>query len=59
MKTKVDIQEVLKNRREEKLNLIASRIRGVKIGKYSAELDIIKQNATRNPKAQYNPVETE
>ena len=37
--------------KEEKLNLIASRIRGVKINKYSAELNIIEQNATEAPEA--------
>jgi hypothetical protein len=37
--------------KEEKLNLIASRIRGVKINKYSAELNIIEQNATDAPQA--------
>ena len=37
--------------KEEKLNLIASRIRGVKINKYSAELNIIEQNATDSPEA--------
>ena len=37
--------------KEEKLDLIASRIRGVKINKYSAELNIIEQNATDAPDA--------
>ena len=37
--------------KEEKLSLIASRIRGVKINKYSAELNIIEQNATDAPEA--------
>ena len=37
--------------KEDKLNLIASRIRGVKISKYSAELNIIEQNATDAPEA--------
>ena len=37
--------------KEEKLNLIASRIRGVKINKYSAELNIVEQNATDTPEA--------
>jgi hypothetical protein len=37
--------------KEEKLNLIASRILGVKINKYSAELNIIEQNATDAPEA--------
>jgi len=36
---------------EEKLNLIASRIRGIKINKYSAELNIVEQNATDTPEA--------
>jgi hypothetical protein len=35
--------------KEEKLNLIASRIRGVKISKYNAELNIVEQNATDAP----------
>jgi hypothetical protein len=35
--------------KEEKLNLIATRIRGVKIDKYNAELTIIEQNATDTP----------
>ena len=37
--------------KEEKLNLIASRIRGIKISKYSAELNIVEQNATGAPEA--------
>jgi hypothetical protein len=37
--------------KEDKLGLIASRIRGVKINKYSAELNIIEQNATDAPEA--------
>ena len=37
--------------KEEKLNLIASRIRGVKISKYNAELNIVEQNATDDPEA--------
>jgi hypothetical protein len=37
--------------KEEKLNLIASRIRGIKISKYSAELNIVEQNATDAPEA--------
>jgi hypothetical protein len=37
--------------KEDKLSLIASRIRGVKINKYSAELNIIEQNATDTPEA--------
>jgi hypothetical protein len=35
--------------KEDKLDLIASRIRGVKITKYNAELNIIEQNATDTP----------
>jgi hypothetical protein len=37
--------------KEDKLSLIASRIRGVKINKYSAELNLIEQNATDTPEA--------
>ena len=37
--------------KEEKLNLIASRIRGVRITQYNAELNIIEQNATDAPEA--------
>jgi hypothetical protein len=37
--------------KEEKLDLIASRIRGVRITKYNAELNIIEQNATDTPEA--------
>ena len=37
--------------KEDKLSLIASRIRGVKINKYSAELNLIEQNATDAPEA--------
>lgn len=37
--------------KEDKLGLIASRIRSVKISKYSAELNIIEQNATDAPEA--------
>ena len=37
--------------KEDKLGLIASRIRSVKINKYSAELNIIEQNATDAPEA--------
>jgi hypothetical protein len=37
--------------KEDKLSLIASRIRGVQINKYSAELNIIEQNATDTPEA--------
>jgi hypothetical protein len=35
--------------REEKLNLVASRIRNVKIDKFNAELNLIEQNALENP----------
>jgi hypothetical protein len=35
--------------KEDKLDLIASRIRGVRITKYNAELNIIEQNATDTP----------
>jgi hypothetical protein len=37
--------------KEEKLDLIASRIRGVRITQYNAELNIIEQNATDAPEA--------
>jgi hypothetical protein len=37
--------------KEEKLNLISSRIRGIKISKYNAELNIVEQNATDSPEA--------
>lgn len=37
--------------KEEKLNLIASRIRGVRIDKFNAELNIIEQNALETPQA--------
>jgi hypothetical protein len=37
--------------KEDKLGLISSRIRSVKINKYSAELNIIEQNATDAPEA--------
>jgi hypothetical protein len=37
--------------KEDKLDLIASRIRGVRITKYNAELNIIEQNATDTPEA--------
>jgi hypothetical protein len=37
--------------KEEKLDLIASRIRGVRITQYNAELNIIEQNATGAPEA--------
>jgi hypothetical protein len=35
--------------KEEKLNLVASRIRNVKIDKFNAELTLIEQNALDNP----------
>jgi hypothetical protein len=35
--------------KEEKLNLVASRIRNVKIDKFNAELTLIEQNALENP----------
>ena len=35
--------------KEEKLNLVASRIRNVKIDKFNAELNLIEQNALENP----------
>lgn len=35
--------------KEQKLALVASRIRGVKIEKFSAELNIIEQNALETP----------
>ena len=35
--------------KEQKLALIASRIRGVKIDKFNAELNIIEQNALQSP----------
>ena len=37
--------------KEDKLGLIASRIRGVKINQYNAQLNIIEQNATGTPEA--------
>lgn len=35
--------------KEDKLNLVAARIRGVKVDKFSAELNIIEQNALEVP----------
>ena len=35
--------------KEQKLSMVASRIRGVKIEKFSAELNIIEQNALEVP----------
>lgn len=35
--------------KEEKLNLVAARIRGVKVDKFNAELNLIEQNALENP----------
>ena len=35
--------------KEEKLNLVAARIRGVKVDKFNAELNLIEQNALDNP----------
>jgi len=35
--------------KEQKLSMVASRIRGVKIDKFNAELTIIEQNAIETP----------
>ena len=35
--------------KEEKLNLVAARIRGVKVDKFNAELNLIEHNALDNP----------
>jgi len=35
--------------KEEKLNLVAARIRGVKVDKFNAELNLVEQNALENP----------
>jgi hypothetical protein len=35
--------------KEQKLSIVASRIRGVKIDKFNAELNIIEQNALETP----------
>jgi hypothetical protein len=37
--------------KEEKLSLVASRIRGVRIDKFNAELNIIEQSALETPQA--------
>lgn len=37
--------------KEQKLSIVASRIRGVKINKFNAELNIIEQNALDTPEA--------
>ena len=37
--------------KEEKLNLVAARIRGVKVDKFNAELNLIEQNALETPDA--------
>lgn len=36
---------------DQKLSIIATRIRGIKIEKFNAELNIIEQNALENPEA--------
>jgi hypothetical protein len=35
--------------KEQKLSMVASRIRGVKIDKFNAELNVIEQNALEVP----------
>ena len=35
--------------KEQKLSMVASRIRGVKVEKFNAELNIIEQNALETP----------
>ena len=35
--------------KEEKLTLVAARIRGVKVDKFNAELNLIEQNALETP----------
>ena len=35
--------------KEEKLSLVASRMRNVKVDKFNAELTLIEQNALENP----------
>ena len=35
--------------KDQKLSMVASRIRGVKVEKFSAELNIIEQNALETP----------
>jgi hypothetical protein len=37
--------------KEQKLSMVASRIRGVKIDKFNAELSVIEQNALDTPEA--------
>ena len=38
--------------KEQKLSMVASRIRGVKVDKFNAELNIIEQNALEVPVAE-------
>jgi hypothetical protein len=35
--------------KEQKLSIVASRIRGVKVDKFNAELNLIEQNALETP----------
>lgn len=37
--------------KEQKLNIVASRIRAVKVDKFNAELNVIEQNALEVPEA--------
>ena len=37
--------------KEQKLSIVASRIRGVKVDKFNAELNLIEQNALETPDA--------
>jgi len=37
--------------KDQKLSIVASRIRGVKVDKFNAELNIIEQNALETPDA--------
>lgn len=37
--------------KEQKLSIVASRIRGVKVDKFNAELNVIEQNALETPDA--------
>ena len=37
--------------KEQKLAIVASRIRGVKVDKFNAELNLIEQNALETPDA--------
>lgn len=37
--------------KEEKLGMVASRIKGVKVDKFNAELTLIEQNALETPDA--------